>query len=701
VKLRHFYSRLTNQIKALPLPPYADAIVAIALTSLTTTGLTFAIQQIGKVEPFELFVYDRLMQLRGDAPLDPRILIVGIGEDDIFEQNIVIPPDQTIAEAISILQESNPQIIGLDLHRNTPNPPGWSLLLEELQADNIVVIKKLGGKDSTTIEPPEGVPPERVGFNNFPVDPDGVVRRNLMLASDQDGRYFSFSLLLAIEYLKTLDVVPKGSIKNPDLLQLGEAVFVPLRPGNGGYHQVDARGYQILFNYRGNQAIRQVSLSDVLNDRVDASQVEGQIVLIGSTAESLKDLFFTPYSTGESTSHKMSGVEIHAQMVSQFLDAAVGDRPLFWFWPQWGELAWLWLWAVLGSIFAWIIRKPLVMGISFLGLLIVLSGSAYGLFLLQGWIPIVAPALALGLSMGFIVTYQSQQAQLQSLQAKQQQEMVMKLLGQSTSPEVANALWEERDRLLKSGKLPGQKLTATMLFSDIRGFSTLAERLPPEEVLDWLNEYLNEMVEAVMDYHGIVNKFTGDGLMAVFGVPVPRTAPEEIAEDAQHAVTCALEMSDRLELLNRDWSDRGFATAKMRIGIFTGPVVAGSLGGRERLEYGVIGDSVNTAARLEGCVKTRQPGACRILIARETLEYLDDQFIVEPWGEIELKGKEQLAEVYRVIRRRQETHSKAPFGAELPGKLSATPVSNLDATSLFDSSRVEKLPNPIGLDELM
>lgn len=659
MKFRRFPFHLIRRLKTSPLPAYADALLAIAVTSLATTGFVLVAQHFGKIEPFELFIFDRMMQLREDAPPDSRLLIVGIDENDIVERNVVTPPDETIAEVIRILQRSNPRLIGLDLHRNTPNPPGWNTLLEQLNAENLFVIKKLGGQTSVGIASPQNVPPERVGFNNLPIDQDGVVRRNLMIASDDSGSYYSFALQLAIEYLQDHNITPIGSTVNSNYLKLGEAVFIPMNSGDGGYHQADAGGYQVLLNYRTRERIAEtVSLSDVLEQRVDPAQIEGRIVLIGSTAESLKDLFFTPYSMGQSTNHKMAGVEIHAQMVSQFLDAALGDRPLFWFWPQWAETLWMWLWAIAGGAFGWLVRRPPILGIGCLGLLASLGSISYGLFLLHGWIPVVAPALSLGMSMGFVVAYQSQQAQLQSQQAREQQQMVMTLLGQSTSPEIANALWEERDRLLKSGKLPGQRLTATMLFSDIRGFSSLAEKLPPEEVLDWLNEYLNEMVDAVKDYRGIVNKFTGDGLMAVFGVPVPRTTAPEIAQDAQNAVDCALDMRDRLLLLNQDWSDRGFATAKMRIGIFTGSVVAGSLGGRERLEYGVIGDSVNTAARLEGCVKTRQTGVCRILIARETLDQLNDQFLVEPWGEIALKGKEQLAEVYRVIDRiRQDTSS--------------------------------------------
>jgi class 3 adenylate cyclase len=227
--------------------------------------------------------------------------------------------------------------------------------------------------------------------------------------------------------------------------------------------------------------------------------------------------------------------------------------------------------------------------------------------------------------------------------------MVMTLLGQSTSPEIATALWQNRDRLLQSGKLPGQKLIATMLFTDIRGFSAISEPMPPEALLELLNVYLEAMTEEIRRHQGIVNKFTGDGLLAVFGVPMPRLTLEEVAQDASHAVSCALAMSDRLQQLNHHWQQTGIKPIQMRVGIFTGPIVAGSLGGKDRMEYGVIGDSVNIASRLEGCAKDRQVSNCRILIAYETLQYVEGRFIVEPWGTMALRGKQQPVDVYRVI----------------------------------------------------
>ena len=263
--------------------------------------------------------------------------------------------------------------------------------------------------------------------------------------------------------------------------------------------------------------------------------------------------------------------------------------------------------------------------------------------------PLAAPALGFLLCAGIVVTYRSYQAQ-------QKQKIVMKLLGQNTSPQIAQALWQGRDRLLKSGKLPGIRLTATMLFADIKDFSSVSEQMLPEALLEWLNELLNAITQEAIDRQGIVNKFTGDGVMVSFCVPTGRLKEREVAEDARAAVACALAISDRLEAMNQSWQRLGLPAIQMRIGVFTGPVIAGSLGGKDRLEYGVIGDSVNIASRLESCEKHRQPTNCRILIGYETLVHLQGQFEVESWGLLALKGKQQMVDVYRVVGWRQDKH---------------------------------------------
>jgi class 3 adenylate cyclase len=194
--------------------------------------------------------------------------------------------------------------------------------------------------------------------------------------------------------------------------------------------------------------------------------------------------------------------------------------------------------------------------------------------------------------------------------------------------------------------IPGRTLTATVLFSDIHNFTTISEQTSTDILMSWLNEYLRAMTQEVTTHHGLVNKFIGDALMAVFGVPLSHY---NTAEDARNAVSCALAMRDRLQELNHNWDKRGLPAIQIRIGIYTGSVMAGSLGGKERLEYGVIGDSVNIASRLESCEKDRQIDNCRILIARQTLIHVYGEFEVEFWGPLQLKGKQHSVEVYRVL----------------------------------------------------
>jgi adenylate cyclase len=617
-----------------------SGLKAVVVASLATTGLVVATKQLGVLQPLELRAYDYLVRMSPDQGYDDRLLIVTITEQDIKTLNRATPADQDIAKVLANLQRHQPSVIGLDLYRDVPNEPGQAELKAQLAVDNVIVITKIGDKEEYNIPPPPDMPSERVGFNDLLIDPDGVIRRNLLFAR----KYYSFSLRLALKYLEPLGISPRASDRNEDDMQLGSATFVPLRRNTGGYQWIDDGGYQVLLNYRSaRQIARRVTFTEAFRDQLQPEWVKNKIVLIGTTAASGKDLFYTPYSASERTDHQMAGVEVHAQSVSQILSAAFNEEPLIWAWPE--SLEWLWIaiWAGVGGGLAWCVRHPLWLGLRGTVALLLLTSSCFAILTIQGWVPLVAPALALSLTLGVVVAYRAQQAQ-------RQHQMVMMLLGQNTSPEIANALWESRDRLIQSGKLPGQRLTATMLFTDIRDFSSIAEQMSPENLLEWLNEYLETMTHAIQEHNGIINKFTGDGLMAVFGVPVARSDEAEVAQDAYNAVACALVMGDRLSQLNHSWQQRGLSAVQMRVGIFTGPVVAGSLGGKDRMEYGVIGDSVNIAARLESCAKDRQTGVCRVLIAQETLNYVQDRVQVEDWGPMALKGKQQLVNVYRVIK---------------------------------------------------
>ncbi len=619
------------------------------IACLIVTGLVASSRQLKFLERFELMAYDRFVQIRAASEEADQIMVVGVSEADLQKLGGKLQlSDQVYAQLFQALLKHQPRVIGLDVYRDSPIEPGHEAFNRQLRSsDRIIGITRLGDEVNPPIAGPAALPEDQIGFNDATLDFDGVLRRAVLYQEDppHSGIFFTaFSFRLAERYLLDEGIESKPSDLNPDYLQLGQATFLPLQPSDGSYVGANMGGYQVLLNYRGRESvIPQFTLDQVLNDQVPAEKIRDRVILIGTTAFSGNDFTYTPYSSdpGKEQGQRMAGVMAHAHMVSQFIDAALGQRELFWFWGEIQEMLWIAAWSFLGGLLAWYIRNPVILILSATSLLGLLFCSCFLLFINMGWVPLIPSAIAFLFASGSVVAYTAQQAQ-------QQQRMVMRLLGQSASPQIAEALWARRDELLENGKLSGQRLTSTLLFTDLKGFSSISEKYTPEELFAWLNEYFEEMTAAIQNHQGVINKFTGDGLMAVFGVPIPHESEAEIRHDAQQAVTCALDMGNRLEQLNQKWIAVGRPGLKMRVGIFTGPVVVGSLGSKIRLEYGVIGDSVNTASRLESLDKNRQDNHCRILIARQTLDYLDDQYQVESWGMLPLKGKEERIEVFQV-----------------------------------------------------
>jgi len=225
--------------------------------------------------------------------------------------------------------------------------------------------------------------------------------------------------------------------------------------------------------------------------------------------------------------------------------------------------------------------------------------------------------------------------------SQQHQKQIQRLLGQATSPAIAQQLWEQRDQLLKNGRFEGRQLPVTVLFCDTANFTTVSEHLQPAELMSWLNRGMAYCIPAVTRRGGMVNKFTGDGMLAVFGVPLS----EDPSVDAQAAIKAALEMRDGVEKLNLELEKEGAPAMRMRIGIHSGVVLAGSMGSSERLEYAVIGDTVNCASRLESLDKQRHNGVLRILVSSTTRQQLVDELNEslnwKEWGPVQVKGREE------------------------------------------------------------
>jgi len=219
------------------------------------------------------------------------------------------------------------------------------------------------------------------------------------------------------------------------------------------------------------------------------------------------------------------------------------------------------------------------------------------------------------------------------------------------SKEVAENIWKERDQFIQDGRPRSQKLTVTTMFTDFKGFTSVAEKMTPQELIDWLNIYLEGMAGIVMAHGGVIDTFTGDGLKADFGTPIPRLTEEEIGRDAVNAVSCAVAMKSEMERVNTVCEERGLPTVSMRIGLHTGQVVAGTLGSKERLKYTTIGDAVNIASRLESFAKEVTFGSesCRVVVGESTKQYLNSNFIVEEIGEVSLKGRGQKVRAFCVL----------------------------------------------------
>ena len=310
-------------------------------------------------------------------------------------------------------------------------------------------------------------------------------------------------------------------------------------------------------------------------------------------------------------------------------------------WDDRWEWLWIFAWSSVGAALGWFCPSAQQTALGTLLAVGVCGGSAYGAFLQGWWIPAVPPLVAL---VGASVTVTGYQVQRE----RRERDALMNLFGRHVTPKIAAAIWRDREQLMESGQVTPLEVTATVLFSDLQGFSTIAETLEPKVLISWLNEYFLAMALVVLVHDGVIDKYIGDAVMAVFGVPIPATTEAEIARDAIAAVNCAISMANKLRNLNRDWETRGLPTVAMRVGIATGKLVAGTLGSEQRSDYTIIGDTVNIASRLESYDKTFDAGICRILISEATYKYIPNQFTSNCIGTVVLKGRQQASKIYQI-----------------------------------------------------
>lgn len=623
------------------------AVTGLLICFLVCAGVIW-MSEAGVTEPAEFAVYDYYIQHQPRISVpENRILVVEVSEQDIQKLGSWPLSDGHLAKLLKNLLEHNPRVIGVDIFRNIEVPPGSDELKELFSQDiPVVTVMKFGDKTSPGVDAPYMVKNRiRVGFSDVLVDSGGITRRGLLFMDDGQVSRTSFSLLLAMAYLKKEGIGARPDPANPELMRLGRTTFVPLESDAGSYADMDANGYQFLLNFAGAKAgFESISLSEALDGNFADEAVRDRIVLVGATAESLKDFFSIPVTRSSEEGQRIWGVELHATMISQLLHCAIDGQKPMGYWPLRVKLGWIVLWGLFG--YAVGLKVHSFMRFAFLLFLFpaALAIVTFLLFRLGLWVPAVPPLLA------FLVSADGFRLYLLSVERRQRAQL-MRLFESCVSKDIAETIWAQRDQFVEEGRPRPQELTATVLFTDLKGFTTISEQFGDAgKLMTWLNEYMEAMTSHVLNHGGVVNKYIGDGILAVFGVPVARTNEHEISQDAVNAVRCAMAMDAQLEELNRKWKEQERPTVKMRVGIFTGPLVVGCIGCKQRLEYTVTGDTVNVASRLESLNKEIEAdNPCRILVGQSTWKYTREHFISRELGSMMLRGRGQCIGVYQIL----------------------------------------------------
>jgi class 3 adenylate cyclase len=363
--------------------------------------------------------------------------------------------------------------------------------------------------------------------------------------------------------------------------------------------------------------------------------LKGKVALIGSLIEG-SDEHRTVASTFGPPSF---GVEIHAQVVSQMLNGRAEPAPGPW--PERGTTAAL---AAVGIASGLTLAGPLAMaafvaiGMTFVATALAVYGSTAVL------LPVIPPLLALAIAGGAARAWRggADRRDRRALRA---------LFSRFVSEPVVDEIMRERDLFMAGGRPVPRQLTATVLYADVAGFTGICESLEPGPLVTWLDRYIDSMAEQIIAHDGVLLRFIGDGILAVFGVPVPRLTDAAITIDARNAARCALAMERAMERLNDGWSAEGLPVGGLRIGIHTGEMVAGSLGNGPRMEFCLLGDTANVGARLEQLGKQyAEPGPryCTIVVGEPTWSRLGGAFPGVAIGDAMLRGRHTAMAAYRI-----------------------------------------------------
>ncbi len=456
------------------------------------------------------------------------------------------------------------------------------------------------------------------GHFNPLVDADGVVRRVPMVAEYGGAYYESLSLAMVRTLLGHPELLPgfvdgktsgyggmewleldtaAGKLKIP--VDEEVATFVPYRGGQGS------------FSY--------ISVADVLHERVEAGQLRSKIVLIGTTAPGLMDMRATPVA------EVYPGVEVHANMIAGILDQNLKERPAY---MVGAEVVWLLLTGILLSFLLPMMSPVKAILVSVLTFAATVGMSLatwhYGdvLMPVANSLVMIALIFALDMSYGYFVESRTKR-------------QITGLFGQYVPSELVEEMAEHPE----SVSMEGESREMTILFSDVRGFTTISEGLDPKELTLLMNEFLTPLSRVVYKHRGTIDKYMGDCIMAFWGAPLPD------ADHAKHAILAGIEMQATLKTLQPHFKERGWPEIHIGVGINSGRVSVGNMGSEVRVAYTVMGDEVNLASRLEGITKQYGVG---VIVGENTRNTVPD-FAYRELDHVRVKGKDKPIAIYEPV----------------------------------------------------
>jgi len=456
------------------------------------------------------------------------------------------------------------------------------------------------------------------GHFNPEIDSDGVVRRVPMLFKFEGDYYEALSLAMVRELLDT------GPIQ-PGYVSTGAEGYSGLEWLQAGHQRipVDAR-LRALIPYRGRfGSFPYVSAADVLSGDVPKEKLQDRIVLVGTSAPGLFDLRSTPVQT------EYPGVEIHANLIAGILDNTIMEKPAYTLGAEFMHVL------VAGLIMLFLpLLSPVLATLGFVGVVVASAGLNLWVWNAADLVLPIASVLLLALAMFIMnMTYgfffeQRNKRQLSSL------------FGQYIPPELVDEMSENPNAY----SLAAENREMTVLFSDVRGFTSISESMSPQQLSDLMNELLTPMTHVIHHERGTIDKYMGDAIMAFWGAPLPDP------DHARHAVIAALRMVERVQALSAEFEQRGWPPVRIGVGLNTGSMNVGNMGSEFRRAYTVLGDAVNLGSRLEGL--TRVYGI-DILVSETTKEMVTDHVFREI-DRVRVKGRDEPVAVYEPLGPREE-----------------------------------------------